>query len=166
MPYEQGESLLQGVEAAHANNSINHVVLYQFDDLRKPFRYDTQAAQLLGLVLQAGDVAAAAAVAEQPVGIELGLTLAVLAQALGQHQQASLMGNARHNREPQLVVDLDHKPGMEMPGRSLCLRLGNEFISQLLQLLERDRRAKVLRLHKLFQFLAQCCPLFQRWRYS
>ena len=100
MPYEQGESLLQGVEAAHANNSINHIVLYQFDDLRKPFRYDTETAQLLGLVLQTGDVAAAAAVSEQPVGIELGLASAVFAQTLGQHQQASLVRDACHDREP------------------------------------------------------------------
>ena len=97
MTHQQGERLLQRIEAAHTDDGIDHTILDKLDDLGESLCYDTESAKLFGLVLKPWDVASATAVTEQSVGIKLGLTGSILAQAFRQHEQSSLMRDARNN---------------------------------------------------------------------
>jgi hypothetical protein len=90
-------------------------------------------------------------VTEQSVLVEFGLTLSVPAEAFRQHQQATLAGYACHNRQPKLIVNLDHQPRTHFAAVRM---VADKRISQLLQLFQRNRGTQVLHLYKSFQGIA------------
>ena len=51
MAYEQRKGFFQRIKATHTDDSIDHSILYQFNDLRKTFSHDTQTSKLFCLVL-------------------------------------------------------------------------------------------------------------------
>ena len=163
MAHKQGEGFFERIETTHTDDGIDHTVLDEFDDLRESLCHNAETSQLLCPVLQIGYVTPTASVTEQSVLVVFCLALTISAQALGQHEKPPLVGDACHNGQPYLVVNLDHQPRTHI--HTLFMPTA-EGICQLLQLFERDRGTQMLRLHKCFQCLAQMCPLFQRRWYD
>jgi hypothetical protein len=79
-----------------------------------------------------GDVTTSATMTKQPILVIFSLTLPISTQTFGQHQQSPLMRYARHDGQPNLVVNFNHQPGTHVLA---FLMIANKSIGQQFQLL-------------------------------
>jgi hypothetical protein len=79
--------------------------LYKAHHHRRAFSDQHCVTELLGLVLEFGDIASSAAAADKPDIVEMTLAFGGVFQALGQEEQSFVVGNRRYGRSPGGVMD-------------------------------------------------------------
>ena len=99
------ENLLQHGQAAYAYDRLDLSGLYQTHHNRRAFSHKHRISELLGFVLEFGDIASPATRADQADIVEMAFAVSRVFQALRKQQKAFVVRDCSHGGAPRRVVD-------------------------------------------------------------